>query len=278
MGDFFTSWILNRVLYNVYMKDPFQLRNLGTKDLIYNRETCETNWDRNIRSLMNQFRDLDVESLASKLPDGAVIACGGDGTLIEAFRRYGSRPILGINFGSRGFMMTDIWAVKKAKKFTIQKRSTLEIHLPTGIFSAINEISIKSTTGHIVELECNLSGHAFFLKADGCIVSTASGSTAYNNSLGGPILLDDRDFCFTPIASLSPRAMNPIVFSSERQESLRFSHLRDTDIVIHADSRDIFRWNTRELEKIVISKGVYPLHLLIPENIKPRLPFEIFTF
>lgn len=137
--------------------------------------------------------------------------------------------------------MVDPVLVSKAQEFVLQRRNTLQIQLSTGIFYAINEISVKSTTGHIVELECTLSDHVFHLKADGCIVSTASGSTAYNNSLGGPILLDDMSFCFTPIAPLAPRAMNPVVFSSETRESLRFSHIRNTEIVIHADSREIFR-------------------------------------
>ncbi|OGC05308.1 hypothetical protein A3H38_02580 [candidate division WOR-1 bacterium RIFCSPLOWO2_02_FULL_46_20] len=124
-----------------------------------------------------------------------VITLGGDGTILRAARLLAEKkiPILSIHMGGLGFMaeielhkLDEALALVKKGKFTIDERMMMEAQVGGRKMTALNDIVIcKSGIARVIKLE--LKGVAEYT-ADGMIFSTATGSTAYNLSAGGPIL------------------------------------------------------------------------------------------
>lgn len=146
-----------------------------------------------------------------------VVCLGGDGTVLEAVRFTGplAKPIMGINFGRLGYLASAskeniVKATEELlnEKYKIDERSLISvISDPPGLFGinnfGINDITIhKSNTNEMITVHTYLNGE--FLNSywgDGLIVSTPTGSTAYNLSAGGPIIFPNSDaFAITPIA------------------------------------------------------------------------------
>lgn len=140
-------------------------------------------------------------------PDEAydmVVVLGGDGTLLSVARALaGSVPILGVNLGNLGFL-TEInrgelyptMVQVLAGKFRTEKRSLFDVELRregngTPLqYRVLNDAVInKSALARIIQLTLTIDGHLVArFRADGLILSTPTGSTAYNLSAGGPIL------------------------------------------------------------------------------------------
>ena len=133
-----------------------------------------------------------------------VVVIGGDGTILRVARSAAifDTPILGINFGTLGYLadvekINAIDAIEKVLNgdFTIENRMMLEPYVERGCVSheinlALNEVCItNSVCSRMIKLSVEVNG-AYFdtFRADGIIVSTPTGSTAYNLSAGGPIL------------------------------------------------------------------------------------------
>src|SRR5581483_9896886 len=129
---------------------------------------------------------------------------GGDGTLLSAARAVGSRaiPLLAVNLGGLGFLTsitTDDFFPELERVITgsprITRRKMLKISLMregsvVAEYQALNDVVIaKSSIARIVDLE-TWAGESFVCayKADGLIISTPTGSTAYSLSAGGPIV------------------------------------------------------------------------------------------
>jgi len=162
-----------------------------------------------------------------ELPD-LVLSVGGDGTFLETMLRVKDSgvPVAGVNTGRMGFLANipneeislSVDMLCRGD-FSIVERSLIEITEPAGIFgrnnsTALNEITIQKDTPRMVTIHVWVDG-AFLNTywADGLIVSTATGSTAYNLSVGGPILSPgDESLIISPI---SPHnlTIRPIVIS-----------------------------------------------------------------
>lgn len=163
-----------------------------------------------------------------------LIVLGGDGTILSALdvALPNDIPILGINLGRLGFLSEvnpsdlrrDVTDVLEGR-YTIDSRSMLTLHGEDErkIF-ALNEVVISRSTQalHVLSLEVEVNGqHVDRIAGDGVIVATATGSTAYSLSAGGPILLPGLDcFIITPICS---HAMNarPVVVSANDRVTIR---------------------------------------------------------
>lgn len=133
-----------------------------------------------------------------------VVVIGGDGTILRVARSAAifDTPILGINFGTLGYLadvekINAIDAIDKvlSGNFTIENRMMLEPYVERGCVSheinlALNEVCItNSVCSRMIKLSVEVNGEYFdTFRADGIIVSTPTGSTAYNLSAGGPIL------------------------------------------------------------------------------------------
>jgi NAD+ kinase len=150
-------------------------------------------------------------------PGGAhdlVVVLGGDGTLLSAARRLTREvPILGVNLGNLGFLTETNRAglyptlVEVLEgRFEIEERSLFDVELRRGggssqTFRVLNDAVItKSARARIIELTLRVAGRLIArFRADGLIISTPTGSTAYNLSAGGPILDP-----LLPVAVLTP--------------------------------------------------------------------------
>lgn len=166
-----------------------------------------------------------------------LLSVGGDGTLLEtiAFVRNSGIPILGINTGRLGFLagVTVAEAVAHAienlkdRKFSIEKRSLLKLETKNNLFGeinfALNEFTVqRKETSAMMTIHTSINGE--FLNsywADGLIISTPTGSTAYSLSCGGPLMVpDSKSFVITP---LSPHNLNvrPLIVPEDSIISLR---------------------------------------------------------
>ena len=141
---------------------------------------------------------------------------GGDGTFLEAaaYVRENEIPVVGFNTGRLGFLadlsldeIENVIQCLKNHNYRIEKRSLLEVKTENNIFSpnhfALNEVTVhKMDTSSMITVHAYLDGQ--FLNsywADGLIVATPTGSTAYSMSVGGPIVAPESgNLIITPIA------------------------------------------------------------------------------
>lgn len=176
--------------------------------------------------LIESFSDL---SKASALPD-LVLSVGGDGTFLETVLKIKDLdiPVAGVNTGRMGFLANiseeslshSIDMLCQGEYKTIE-RSLLEIVHPSPFFegsssAALNEITIQKADFSMITI--NVFIDEIYLNtywADGLIISTATGSTAYNLSVGGPILSpEDQSFIISPIAPHN-LTIRPIIVSGD---------------------------------------------------------------
>lgn len=159
----------------------------------------------------------------SPRPDSADIAVvlGGDGTMLRALHRFlGSGvPVIGVNYGRVGFLASmhpDELESGLARAFAgelgVAELATLELELDGRSHTAINDVVVSSAVpGRMVELGWALGGeHLGVQPCDGLICATPAGSTAYNLSNGGPVLvwgLDAMAISFVAPHSLTARPL-----------------------------------------------------------------------
>ena len=154
---------------------------------------------------------------AASTADLAVVV-GGDGTLLAAARLLADRqvPIVAINYGGLGFLTEvtreEMYAALEgvlSGRFVTEERMMMDVHLsrdgkPLAAYKALNDVVInKGTIARMIELETRVDGlYVSRFRADGLIVSTPTGSTAYNISAGGPIIFPTMSaMVVTPICS-----------------------------------------------------------------------------
>ena len=193
-----------------------------------------------------------------------LISIGGDGTLLDVIPlvKNTNLPILGINAGRLGFLANTAqeeisYAVKSLleKSYRIDERSLIEVNStnlpsPFGISNyALNEITIhKKDSSSMLALHAYLNDE--FLNtywADGLIVATPTGSTAYSLSCGGPILSPSSDnFVITPIA---PHNLNlrPMVVNDDVTIRLQLDS-REDQCLVAMDSRSVTIEKELEIE------------------------------
>ncbi len=220
-----------------------------------------------------KIRYTDAKALPENIE--CVIVLGGDGTLIRASRdlRQLNIPILGVNLGTLGFLTeVDYQSLEEAlenllaDRFTLEKRMMIEgqiirdgemIHRDY----AINDIVIaRGGSIHVIEYEVNVNQNLLCqYKADGLILSTPTGSTAYNLSAGGPLAMPDANLMImTPIC---PHSLN-----------VRSVILKDSDI-IEIELRD--RKNDIDKSNVTFDGEVFEdLHMNDRVRIT-KAPFEI---
>ncbi len=175
------------------------------------------------------------------------VAIGGDGTILRtaSIARTAHRPILGINSGKLGFL-TNIQrqnmkqALQKITEgnYQLDRRNFLEAEFSSGeIHYALNEFVFSRKDSSMVTLTAEYDGALINRYwADGIIVSSPTGSTAYNLSTGGPIVLPQTNvMVLTPI---SPHTLTtrPLVLPSHRNLTIKVEPL-DQDVLFSGDGR-----------------------------------------
>lgn len=173
--------------------------------------------DQTTREFCPDCEPAEREDLPRTKPD-FVVVLGGDGTLLSAARNVAVAgiPILGINLGSLGFL-TEIPQAEIGKALTVVDSGKCELSLRSMIhcqvqragecvanYDALNDVVLnQQAVARITEFEVRINGlFVSDYKADGLIVATPTGSTAYSLAAGGPILAPDvPGFVVTPVAS-----------------------------------------------------------------------------
>jgi NAD+ kinase len=227
------------------------------------------NVNKNIKTFKNSD---DLNHTADCL-----LSLGGDGTFLETITlvRDSGIPLLGINTGRLGFLAnvskgeidTTIDLLVK-HKFTLDKRSLLRLETKNKLFGdvnyALNEVTIlKKDSSTMITIHTYVNGE--FLNsywADGLIISTPTGSTAYSLSCGGPIILaDSESFVITPIA---PHNLNvrPVIVSDKSVIKLKVEG-RSTHHLISLDSRTETIDSSIEL---VVKKGAFKINMIRLED------------
>ena len=185
---------------------------------------------------------LEVLGGVKGVEDLAVVVLGGDGTMLTAMHRYPGVPLLGLNLGSLGYLAAveeprfeDAVRALSRGEFVISRRTVLE----TRGRRALNDVVVShDAAGHALALELLVDGtRATSLSADGLIVSTPTGSTAYSLSAGGPVLLPDtRSFVVTPVC---PHALSsrPLVV----RDTVRLTVRTASSAVVYVDGAKAFR-------------------------------------
>jgi NAD+ kinase len=201
------------------------------------------------------------------------ISLGGDGTFIKTvgFVRDSGVPIIGINTGRLGFLaniskeqIKDALDQFREKKFEFQKRSLLRVQTEEDLFGednfALNEVTIqKRDTASMITVHASLDNkYLNSYWADGLIVSTPTGSTAYNLSCGGPIITPGcQVHILTPIA---PHNLNvrPVVVPDHMPIKLSIEG-RERRYLISLDGNSK---NIRQGEEVLITKAEFMINVV----------------
>ena len=244
-------------------------------------------------------RDLTVilgEHIAPLLPEGhglrvcprkmigeicdLVIVVGGDGSLLGVARTLARKdaPILGVNRGRLGFL-TDVSPDELEQQvgkvldgeYTIEKRFLLDVEVmrnrePLGKGDALNDVVVNSgTSGHMMEFELFVEGEQVYRqRADGLIIATPTGSTAYSLSAGGPIMHPKLDaIVLTPMMphTLSSR---PIVIDGNAEVKICISDQNPYPSPVTCDGQETI--SAQPGDTVYIRKKPHKLRLIHPPD------------
>lgn len=223
--------------------------------------------------------EVDVFSNHQELVDHAdvLLSLGGDGTLLDTLSliRNSQIPVIGINFGRLGFLASiNKNEIRKAiealvhGEYSLDKRSILNLESQNSLFGeenfALNDITIhRRDNSAMMIIHAYMNGE--FINsywADGLIIATPTGSTAYSLSCGGPIILPNaQNFVITPIA---PHNLNvrPVIVPDDVVLTFEIE-ARSTKFLVSADSR------TETVDrsvKITVSKANFNVNLIRLNN------------
>ena len=217
---------------------------------------------------MISLKGFSLEELCHKAD--FLISVGGDGTLLSVVRKSFKydKPVLGINLGTLGFL-TDI-SMDQLPKFIedlkndvykIDSRMMVEGSVNLNKFVAFNDIVIsRKSISSMIKISAKIDGKHFNTYfGDGVIISTPTGSTAYNLSVGGPIVYPLTEaFIVTPVAphSLTQR---PLVMPADFE--IEFKITDNQGAVVIVDGQDIYEVEQNQSIKIKIaSKKAKMIH------------------
>ncbi|MBE7023332.1 MAG: NAD(+)/NADH kinase [Ruminococcaceae bacterium] len=202
-----------------------------------------------------------------------VIALGGDGTILKTVNQAADYnvPVAGINLGHLGFLTlaerNDLSNLVKILEgdFSVEHRMMLEARITSGkdvkeTYTALNDIIIRGNSAKMISLTAEVDGTtAGEYLADGIIVSTSTGSTAYSLSCGGPIVHKNLDcMIMTPICphTLKSRC---IVISPDSTISVKFDASYCSEVDLKIDGSSARRMRADEYIEIVRSKKRVPM-------------------
>lgn len=181
-----------------------------------------------------------------------LIVLGGDGTMIATARLVGGRgtPVIGVNLGTLGYLTE--FAVEEAisalddvikGNYEIERRMMLDWRVlrdgdQVSASTALNDVVVnKSALARIIDIDCWVGGHhVTTYRADGLIISTPTGSTAYNLSAGGPIIYPGTRAI--SIAPICPHTLTnrPIILPDTAQITLQLA-TREQEVMLTSDGQ-----------------------------------------
>ena len=206
-----------------------------------------------------------------------VISMGGDGTFLKAASKVGAKgtPIIGINMGRLGFLADVLPSEIEtaldslyAGECQIEEHAVIQVEARGGILAgnpfALNDIAVlKRDDASMISIRTHVDGEFLVTyQADGLIVTTPTGSTAYNLSNGGPIIIPQSgSLCLTPVA---PHSLNirPIVINDTAEIQLDIES-RSHNYLVAIDGRS--ERMTEEIS-LVIRKAAHSIKIVKQRN------------
>jgi NAD+ kinase len=225
--------------------------------------------------------NLDEHLLAQR--SSLLVVMGGDGTILRVVHKLGAsiRPILGVNIGSLGFLtcagLAEIPRVVESisrKDFILSQRNLLiaEITGPSGRkerLHGLNDVVIsRGERSRLVKIQVKIDGEDLTqYNADGLIVATPTGSTAYSLAAGGPILTPDSGaFVITPIC---PHVLtNRSMVVSDRSIIEAYLSVPEQQVFVSVDGRLSRAMRVADVLRIAKSNRKLPL-VMLPERSFP---------
>jgi NAD+ kinase len=211
-----------------------------------------------------------------------LVVLGGDGTLLGAARRIGRHgiPILGVNLGGLGFLtgipLSRLYPVVELMiedRLEVESRVMLETRVLRNNkevvrFSVLNDVVVnKRTLARVIDLDVSINEEFLTtFRADGLIISTPTGSTAYNLSAGGPILYPTLGaFILTPICpfTLSNR---PLIIPDTSIIQISLGKISEESVILTFDGQVGF--NLRYEDEVIIYKSQEKILLIRPPDQK----------
>ena len=220
----------------------------------------------------------DKQKLCNQV-DG-IVAVGGDGTMLRVSHDAvdAGKPVLGINFGKVGYMAElefeeiDMLSSLINDEYTLDKRTMLDVSVIRDgktIYSSIalnDAVVSKGVIARLVKTEiCSKGELLTSYNSDGVIVSTATGSTGYSLSAGGPVMEpSSKAMIVTPIAPHS-LVNKSIVFDGESDISITVKDIGNKDVYLTVDGFEILRLN--ENDKVITRRSEKYTTLIRIKNI-----------
>jgi NAD+ kinase len=218
------------------------------------------------------FKDLSKNHLNIKNID-LVLALGGDGLMLHLLHKYEQRslPIYGVNCGTIGFLMNAYDQEKILEKIENSKEAIIHPLRMQAIDAsddlhdniAINEVSLIRQTNQTAKINIKINGKVRLknLAADGILVATSAGSTAYNLSLRGPIIpLNANILALTPISPFRPRNWRGALLPSESKIEFEIIDYLLRPVSATADYNEV-----RNVKKVLVKED---------RNIKFKILFD----
>ena len=206
-----------------------------------------------------------------------LIVLGGDGTVLSSAVVCGKQsvPIIGINYGHLGFLTEldrteclDVVSLLKKNAFRKEERSALKIKIGEETFFALNEVVIQRQYNdlyrrQVISIQAEIDGKLIdCYVADGLIVCTPTGSTAYALSAGGAVLSPDLNaFMLTPICAHSLRS-RPVVYSDSR--TLTVSLAREFTADVYCDGKKVA--SVGESDPVSVEKADFSVIFMVREQ------------
>ena len=211
--------------------------------------------DSRVEALLERLRTAGHELYAVAQPadflpeTDVLLSLGGDGTFLSAARLAVSAevPVLGVNFGRLGFLSENdpdmVAEALSTGDFRVEERELLQISCPDLQDAdfwpyALNEMSVSRVSPSMLGVTVELDGEALpTYWADGLLVATSSGSTAYSLSVGGPICLPETKVFI--VAPISPHNLNvrPLIVPEGSRICISLRS-RDDRAVLSMDNRN----------------------------------------
>jgi NAD+ kinase len=218
-----------------------------------------------------------------------IVALGGDGLMLQTLHRFmtAAKPIYGMHRGTVGFLMNDFSADNLRERLAAAQTTLIHPLLMRAVdtdgktqeFRAINEVSLFRQTHQAAKLRISIDGkeRLMELAADGVLVSTPAGSTAYNLSVQGPIIpIGAPLLALTPISPFRPRRWRGALLPDSARVTIEVHEAQKRPVAAVADHDEVRSVHTVDVR---LDRGI-SMHMLFDpgHNLDERILREQFGY
>lgn len=263
---FFTKFFFDMrvaIFGNIYR--PVIINSIKVLFDFFSQKQVTLMLDRDLYDFLLQIGGYSLENVEKIENDDfkadVAFSIGGDGTFLNTSARIGEKgiPVIGVNTGRLGFLtdvsndeIFDALEALMAGKYRIEERTLLQVETSDGTPLqypyALNEVSVlKQDSSSMISINASVNGELIHTyQADGLLVSTPTGSTAYSMSVGGPIVVPQaQNFILSPVASHSLN-VRPLIIPDNWSIDLEV-HSRTHSYLVALDGRSKVLEQTTQL-------------------------------